>query len=217
MAEMTDVRAMLDTSDERRALEADGPEALHVQRHRHRHVVGRPLPAARVLGHLDRRRAGRRAPATPRCGRAGGPCRRRSSRASDSSTRCRASPARGTNVRATSIQSPAFCAAVSFSHSIGVCDTTLSSALWLQTSCSSGATLRSPTTIERSSRAGSMCGHSRSSSRNDELVREFRIDLRDRARRRRPARSNYGSSADRAARPSRRASTPTWRQSVLPQ
>src|SRR4051812_14017194 len=25
----------------------------HLERHRHRHMVGRPLPAARILGHLD--------------------------------------------------------------------------------------------------------------------------------------------------------------------
>ena len=82
-----------------RALSSDPQRARgscqsHLDRRRHRHVVGRPRGAAVVLGDLDVGDAARRARARSRCGRAGGPCRRSPSRARGSSTRCRASPAR---------------------------------------------------------------------------------------------------------------------------
>src|SRR5258708_10816032 len=56
--------------------------------------------------------------------------------------------------RATSIHSPWACAAKSFSHSIGVCDTTFNNCLCDHTSFSCGATLRSPTRTCRSSPRG---------------------------------------------------------------
>ena len=67
---------------------------------------------------------------------------------------------------------------MSFSHSIGVCDTTRSICLWLQTSCSSGATLRSPTRIERSDGAGLQHRVIAHLVEEGELVGEFRIDRR---------------------------------------
>src|SRR3546814_11056127 len=51
----------------------------------------------------------------------------------------------GTNLRPRSTQSLAACKRASSSHSMGVWLTTFKSCLWLHTSHSSGATLKSPT------------------------------------------------------------------------
>ena len=99
----------------------------------------------------------------------------------------------GTKRRRASTQGPAAVIAPNFSTSIGVWLTIFRSALWLQTSCSSGATLRSPTRIA-SRRAIPSCAHpGRHLVEEAELVRELRIDRRDPARRRRPARRNYAA------------------------
>ena len=81
-------------------------------------------------------------------------------------------------MRMASTQPPAFCAATSFSHSIGVCETTRDICLWLQTSCSSGATLRSPTRIDAVGVLTAQPGACPHLVEKSELVREFRIDLR---------------------------------------
>ena len=76
-----------------------------------------------------------------------------------------------------STQPPMRCTPVSFSHSTGVWETTRSICLWLQTSCSSGATLRSPTRIIRrfAVAAQRLAGVHLVEER--QLVRELRIDL----------------------------------------
>ena len=79
----------------------------------------------------------------------------------------------GTNLRPISTQSCACCSLVSASTSIGVWLTTVSSALWLQTSHSSGATLKSPTMIGRLGQALGPSGHPLDEV---ELLAELRID-----------------------------------------
>ena len=72
-----------------------------------------------------------------------------------------------------STQSCACCSRVSASTSTGVWLTTFSSALWLQTSHSSGATLKSPTMIVGSLKA---LGPARHALDEVELLSELRVD-----------------------------------------
>ena len=72
-----------------------------------------------------------------------------------------------------STQPPAACTLAKCSTSIGVWLTTFSSALWLQTSVSSGATLRSPTTMARSGARRPLVGAARHAGEKVELVGEF--------------------------------------------
>ena len=65
---------------------------------------------------------------------------------------------------------------MSFSVSTGVCETTLSICLWLHTSCSSGATLRSPTRIARSPFRGRSFSMRVQLVEEGELVGEFHVD-----------------------------------------
>ena len=122
---------------------------------------------------------------SPTYGRAAGRGRSSSSRASDSSTRCAAAAAPGGNGGRDRPSRCSSCSRVSASTSIGVWLTTLSSCLWLQTSHSSGATLKSPTMIVgRSQRLGP----ARHPLDEVELLAELRVLRRGRECRRRPAR-----------------------------
>ena len=80
---------------------------------------------------------------------------------------------RGDERRPISIQSCACCSRFSASTSTGVWLTTLSSALWLQTSHSSGATLKSPTMMRRLAQP---LGPARHALDEVELLAELRID-----------------------------------------
>ena len=145
----------------------------HLQHRRHRHMIRRPLPAAGVAGESGNRGRCRRARGRPRCGRAGGRGRRWSSRRRDSSTRYRLFPTAGflPARRRSSRLAPA--PPSSFSHSIGVCDTTFNNCRCDHTSCSCGATLRSPTRTWRSSPRGCSGSHAFISSRNCSLCWNF--------------------------------------------
>ena len=105
---------------------------------------------------------------------------------------------RGDERRPMSIQSCACCSRVSASTSIGVWLTTSSSALWLQTSHSSGATLKSPTIKVGSLQAFRPARHPLDEV---ELLAELGVDRRGRACRRRPGhRHSRAGSRTRAGR-----------------
>ena len=148
-----------------------------------RHMVGRPRPAAARLVARDARRPASRRPRSPTYGRAGGRGRSWSSRASDSSTRCAAAAAPDGNGGRDRPSRCSSCSRVSASTSIGVWLTTLSSCLWLHTSHSSGATLKSPTRMVGQRAGFRPAGHPLDEV---ELLAELGIDGRGRACRRRP-------------------------------
>ncbi len=135
---------------------------------------------------------------SPTYGRAGGRGRSSSSRASGSSTRCGGACGAGWKWRPRSIQSLLACSRVSASTSTGVWLTTLSSCLWLQTSHSSGATLKSPTMIVGQSQR---LGPARHPLDEVELLAELGIERRGRGcRRRRARRHSRAGSRNRAGR-----------------
>jgi len=146
-----------------------------LQRHRNRHMVGRPMPASRIAQDAENRSPYPSARARPRCGRAGGRDRRSSSPPRGNSTGVDLFR-NGMRSRATSNHSPWVWAASSFSHSIGVCDTILSNCLCDHTSFSYGATLRSPTRICRSSPARMQRLAGFHLVEELQLVLEFRIE-----------------------------------------
>ena len=106
-----------------------------------------PPPAAGFADRPRRHGAVRQGAASPRYGRAGGPCRRPPSRRRGSSTRCRASPPPVRNAARRRPSRPRRAHPRSRAVSTGVWLTTRSSCLCDHTSVSSGAMLRSPTRI----------------------------------------------------------------------
>ena len=136
-----------------------------LDRRRHRHMVGRPHRAAIVSWRWRSCRRGRRAAAKSRRDRAGGRGRRSPVRRAIAPPGIELGRLRRQFAHAVDPAAGACAPRSSFSHSIGVCDTTRSICLWLQTSCSSGATLRSPTRMARSDAAGRSDPRARASRR----------------------------------------------------